>query len=356
MFATLIGPYPRVLADGTSLDELERQVVAGRLDARVLREIADECVRDVVGAQESAGLALVSDGQVRHSDLATDVLAALPDGASFLVEEWAFTARLSQATVKQVVPGPYSLGWLHGDRRPERAVDAARALNGVLRSLATAGCAVAEVHEPEAVRIGGDDAERALFMEAHARLLDGVEGMHCSLALMGGEVEPAGARTLLAAPYASYAFDLLRGPEAWRVIAQIPRERGVVCGVVPTEPATRGDLALMVWAAHYAASTAGRGLARVALATSGGLRDLDPDAARAKLERLGEAARLAVDERTDDLAATLERAREADEGERLAGPTRTRRDGRWVRGLPGAAVPGRPPRSSRPRTTDGSEA
>ena len=50
----------------------------------------------------------------------------------------------------------------------------------------------------------------------------------------------------------------------------------------------------MLWAAGYAASTNGRGPDRVGLATASSLAHLPWEAACAKIERLGAAARLAV--------------------------------------------------------------
>lgn len=349
MFSTLIGPFPRVLRDGTSLDEVERAVAHGTADRAVATALADEIVREVIADQESAGIELVSDGQVRHRDLFAEAMAGLRDDAPFgWLDAWQFAAGSTPRPVKQAVPGPYSLGWIHDGRDRARWVRrAVDRLHHEVGELARTGCPVVEVHEPEAMRIGRDEHERRLFREAHERLLDGLGGTHASLVL-AGEVEPAGAETLLAAPYASFAFDLISGPDGWRVIARAPRERGIVCGVLPTEAGRRGDLALMVWAAHYAASTSGRGLARVGLATAGGLRHLDRAEAVSKLARLAEASRLARGEAVGDLAQALTRAREADhEGPELPAATRTPA----VRGLPRAPVPGRPPRAVRRRPT-----
>lgn len=349
MFSTLIGPFPRVLRDGTSLDDVERRVADGTTGAEVASALADELVREVIADQESAGIDLMSDGQVRHHDLLPEAVAALHDETPLgWFEEWQFAAESTPGPVKQAVPGPYSLGWIRGGRdRGKWVLSAADRVRDELRRLAVLGCPVIEVHEPEAVRIGTDEHERRLFREAHERLLDGLEGTHASLVL-AGEVEPAGAETLLSAAYASFAFDLISGPDGWRVIARAPRERGIVCGVLPTEAGRRGDLALMVWAAHYAASTSARGLARVGLATAGGLRHLDRAKAVSKLARLAEAAGLAAGEPVGDLARALNRAREADhEGPDLSTATGTPR----IRGLPGAPVPGRPPRAVRPPRT-----
>ena len=44
---------------------------------------------------------------------------------------------------------------------------AADRIAGEVRRLADAGCPLIEIEEPDAVRIGADEAERALFREAH---------------------------------------------------------------------------------------------------------------------------------------------------------------------------------------------
>ena len=167
------------------------------------------------------------------------------------------------------------------------------ASNAILRALAAAGCPLIEIHEPAATAIGADATERALFREAHLRLLDGLEGTHLSLAITGGSADAAGVDTILAAPYASLAVDLIAGPDNWRLVADAPGDIGIVCGAL--SPAADGDDGpeVLLWAAAYAASTGARGPDRVGLATASSLAGLPwPDAVH-KLERLGAAARLA---------------------------------------------------------------
>ena len=98
----------------------------------------------------------------------------------------------------------------------------AEALAQELRALADAGCALIEVVEDAAVLIGDDPAERRLFRNAQRRLLDGMDGVHCSLAIRGGNADTAGADTILDAPYSSYLFDLCAGPDNWRLIVDVP--------------------------------------------------------------------------------------------------------------------------------------
>ena len=255
MFATLLGGLPRPpLADGAP--------VAASVEA-------------AIRAQEASGLDPVTDGGFYGEDRP--------------VEAWRATAALTDRAVKQVVTGPYTAGRRDGDDVLARA----RALNAVLRELAAVGCPLIEVHEPAATSIGDDPAERELFSAAHRSLLDGVHGTHLSLAITGGNADRAGIATILAAPYASLAVDLIAGPDNWRLVVATPGDRGIVCGALPvTDPGDDGPEALL-WAADYAASTGGRGPLRVGLATASSLADLPWPVAVRKLERLGEAARLA---------------------------------------------------------------
>ena len=151
---------------------------------------------------------------------------------------WLATSSLTTRAVKQAITGPYTLGRSGRGTATERAnatMTHAAALNAELRTLAAAGCPLIEVHEPAATTIGADPAERALFREAHLRLLDGVIGTHLSLAVTGGNADAAGIETILAAPYASLAVDLIAGPDNWRLVAATPGDRGIVCGALPVE-------------------------------------------------------------------------------------------------------------------------
>ena len=260
MFATLLGALPRP-----------------PLPVDAPRDVVLEAS---IRAQEAAGLDPVTDGG--------------PPAAGDLARSWMATQRLTDNALKQAVAGPYTAG-LDGTPpsvRSHATLDRATALNALLRDLAAAGCPLIEIHEPAAIAIGTDDAERALFREAHLRLLDGIAGSHLSLALTGGNADAAGVETLLAAPYASLAVDLIAGPDNWRLVAATPGDLGVVCGVLSPSPDSNDGPEPLLWAAGYAASTGGRGPARVGLATASSLADLSWDDAVRKLERLGDAGRL----------------------------------------------------------------
>ena len=171
----------------------------------------------------------------------------------------------------------------------------AAALNAELAALADAGCPFVQVEEDDAIEIGVDEAERTLFREAHEQLLDGLpdagSGFHRSLAISGGNADLAGPETFFTARYESYLFDLIDGPDNWRLITRAPRERGIVCGAVDAHDPRIDDKELVIWAASYAAS-GGRGYERVGVAPAGSLAGLDPAVARRKIDVLGPSTRI----------------------------------------------------------------
>ncbi|HSL97771.1 MAG TPA: hypothetical protein VK831_04280 [Candidatus Deferrimicrobiaceae bacterium] len=263
MFATLLGALPRPpLPDGG------RGAVEAEIEA-------------AVRAQEEAGLEPITDGR-------------LSDPASPAVERWRYAASLTDRAVKQVLVGPYALA-----RRRRATGRAARArivarLRAEVEALAAAGCPLIEIEESAAHRIGDDAGARGLFRELHAALSDGLEGAHLSLSIVGGAADGAGAETILAPGYASFAFDLIAGPDNWRLAALVPGDRGLVAGALSGRERSDEPKEVLLWAAHYAASTGGRGMVRVGLGSAGGYHSLSWEVALRKLRRLGEAARLAA--------------------------------------------------------------
>jgi hypothetical protein len=151
-----------------------------------------------------------------------------------------------------------------------------------------------EVHEPAAALPAGPGSGAA-FASVHRALLAGLPAdAHVTLAITGGDAEALGADAVFAAPYRSHLFDLIAGPDSWRTIARAPGNRGIILGVADATGARPPGLEEVAWAAGYAASLGGRGIARVGLAPSGGLASLDPVRARELIDLLGEAARLLV--------------------------------------------------------------
>ena len=300
MFATLLGAYPSPTDPMSDAD-------------RVRAALADLA---------EAGLEPVTDGGVRRRS----ALYEWPIDPDAVVAEWRFAQGATDRAVKQTLPGPYTVArdGLPGRRssggaieRPQSSRDAdtsganaavaGERLRAVVAALAAAGCPLVEIEEPAAIRIGEDAAERNRFSDAHRRLTDGLaDSVHLSLSVIGGSADAAGSATFFDLPYASYAFDLIGGPDNWRLIAEAPGDRGIVCGALAAAADTSDGPELLVWAAHYAASTGGRGLDRVGLATASSLADLPLDRARAKVRAVAAAARIAATESPDELARLLD--------------------------------------------------
>jgi methionine synthase II (cobalamin-independent) len=303
MFATLLGAYPPAPEPMSD----------------------DDLVRGVVADLEAAGLEPLTDGQVRRRS----ALANWPIDPDAVVAEWRFAAASTTRAVKQSLPGPYTIardGLPARHRsggpmeRPQSAQSgrdladtvASAALAGerlreVVVALAAAGCPLVEIEEPAAIRIGEDEAERRQFVDAHRRLADGLgDTVHLSLAVTGGNADAAGPATFFDLSYASYAFDLIAGPDNWRLIARAPGDRGIVCGALDPSDSSSDGPETLVWAAHYAASTGGRGLERVGLANASSLAGLDGERARRKVGLLAEAARIASADLPGEVASLLD--------------------------------------------------
>jgi methionine synthase II (cobalamin-independent) len=277
MFSTLLGVLPP--------------------DRDHLSASGEDRVRDTLAALEACGLELLSDGE------STD--AAVPPTAEAAVDRWRRAAAAATRPVKAVLPGPYSAARAHAavDHSP---VAWGEALQPAIVALAEAGCPFVEIDEPDALAIAVVPSELRRFVDAHRRLTDRIDGIHLSLALTGGNLDAAGPAALFGLPYASYAFDLIAGPDNWRLITAAPADRGIICGALSGQPGGERSREVLVWAANYAASTNGRGIERVGLANATSLAGLPRGEALARLATVAEAARIAAIPSVEDQAAFLD--------------------------------------------------
>lgn len=273
MFATLLGALPRPGgADGQPIADDDAAVVA------------------VLAAQAAAGLEPLTDGRLRAGGSFWEPSRE----SAIVIGAWRFASSQTDGVVKQALPGPYTLGRLADtEGRDASTLMWARLLREQVSALAEAGCQLIEIEEPDAHLIGEDPGERRRFAEAHLVMLEGIGGVHISLAITGGNADTAGIETILAAPYASLAVDLIDGPDNWRLVTSTPGDRGIICGVVSTSETSDDAADLMLWAAAYASASEGRGATRVGLGTAGGFGALSWEVAERKMRALGEAARLA---------------------------------------------------------------
>lgn len=335
MFAMLQGAWPRLTSDGIDLAALEVDVAAGRADAAELERATDRLVADVLAVQADAGFELLTDGQVRWASLAEAVRLAISEqrleAERPLVAAWRAAAALAPegTAVAQAVPGPYTLGRLAvadalakteaaGEPLPSAVEEnaarfdvtlaIAEALAGEVEALASAGCSVIVVEEPDAVTIGANAANRMLFTNAGNRLLARSGGIHAMLAVTGGSAHELGGAAVFEVPWQSLLVDLIDGPDNWQLIRQTPGDRGVVCAALRVrEDGLEIDQGPeLVWASQYAASSNGRGLARVGIANATRLADRTPEAARMAVRQLAAAAKFATMPLADAVEAGLD--------------------------------------------------
>jgi hypothetical protein len=332
-----------------------------------------------VRAQETAGFEPITDGRLgeRPFESPSRESPPLPSPSPFdlgalawgrwtspvSVAGWQATAELTERAVKQSLPGPYTLARRlrgSGRARERAALAAAEGLRQEALALAAAGCPLVEIEESEAHRIGDEESERRIFVAAHRRLAEALTGTHLSLSIVGGSAWDAGAATILDAPYQSLAVDLIAGPDNWNLVVRAPADRGIVAGALSPQLGSDDAPELLLWAANYAASSGGRGLARVGLAIAGSLAPLTWEQAVTKLERLAKGVRLASLPPGDELAASVDprsiNIRSAAYGRpmpnRSPGPAGSAPSGRA-----GSAQPGRRrPRRTIPKSDTGSDA
>lgn len=336
MFATLVGGYPR-----------DPRPDGAQIDSAIGAATADALVREVMAEQLDAGLGLLTDGNVRWDDPLGPFASRLPGlepagprpyfdthtrylqrraareprwTGPITVDAWRFAASaaaelaaergMPAPAVKQCLVGPYTLARLSDAGTPGRerlALAIAEALNAEIRALAAAGAPVIQLDEDALTLIGRDEeSERRIAAEALRRATSGLDDVHLCLSVGRGDALGVGPDALFDLPFRSYLFDLIAGPDNWKLIAVAPGNRGVICGVADARTERPDEEPVMVWAAHYAASTRGRGIDRVALAPSAGLELLPRDRARAKMGALGEAARKASITDPRELARLLD--------------------------------------------------
>ena len=309
MFATLLGALPRPTFD------VDGEPIAPTPPVDVPdADGIDDLVAAAVRAQEAAGLEPVTDGRLgdpefnRLGDLLADP-AGTERTVAAVLEAWRRTSSAATHAAKQALPGPYSLGIRAGgddDARERMMLGAAESLAEVVGALAGAGCPLVEIVEWDAHR-ASDDAEARRFAAAHRRLTEAgpASAIHRSLSITGGSVPANAIDAVLELPYASLAVDLIAGADNWYVVRRAARDQGVLVGVLSSGEVDEGK-EVMLWAANYASSGSGRGRERVGLGSAGSWANLTWEAARRKLDRLGDAARLATMPPGEELVRQLD--------------------------------------------------
>src|ERR1700722_3222546 len=210
---TLVGSYPQ--------PEwlIDRQKLAGRFPPRVrarelwrvpeefLAEAQEDATIMAIKAQESAGLDIITDGEIRRESYSNRFATAL-DGVDLdnpgsaldrsghpnpvprvvgpirrrhpvEVGDLVFLRRHTRRRVKVTVPGPFTMAQqaqidFYGGSRQLAAMDYAAAVNAEIRDLFDAGADVVQIDEPY-MQARPEEA-RAFGLDALNRALEGITG------------------------------------------------------------------------------------------------------------------------------------------------------------------------------------
>ena len=320
MIATAVSHYPK-LGDSPGQQRLRNAI--GRVDrGEAAPSEIDEAAREMTVAaiqdQQSAGLDLITDGQIRWQDPITYIVSGLqgleiggllrwfesntyfrqPRAAAdvevrwtrpILVEDLEFARGQAQRPVKAVVTGPYTLGTLSDwAERGHRllVLDLARALNQELKALAAAGPEWIQVDEPAIVNNPSVRYPRDfdLFREAMSVLTEGVEAR---LSLYTYHGDAADVPGLLDLPFALFGLDFVQGAANWSLLENWPRGKGLGLGIVDARNVRMEDVGVLSDQVQRAASAAGEELIHVS--PSCGLEFLPRETARRKLELVARA-------------------------------------------------------------------
>lgn len=162
-----------------TLKQARAALAAGKLDAEGLREVEDDCIREVVRKQEAIGLKAVTDGEFRRSWWHFDFLAGLQgvakvasDGSipfhgattrheniavqdkiafdgHFMLDHFRFLRKVARVTPKMTIPAPSVLHFRGGRDAISKQVypdwddfysDTATAYAAAVRAFYDAGC------------------------------------------------------------------------------------------------------------------------------------------------------------------------------------------------------------------------
>ncbi|OGS61847.1 MAG: hypothetical protein A3K59_07135 [Euryarchaeota archaeon RBG_19FT_COMBO_69_17] len=317
---TVVGNYPRV-GDTHEEQRLRRAIARhdlGEVTSEELHNAERDVVRDILREQASAGIDLVTDGQVTWTDSQSHLARGLGgieiDGlvryfdtntyyrqpvvvgpvswrSPILVEEWRAAQSASKRPVKGVLTGPVTLAELaldkhYGGVRP-LAFDLAKALAQEVAALQAAGARHIQIDEPILSR---RPEQIDLVRETLGPLAASKGPAELSLFIAFGDVAKI-YRRLQELPVDVLGLDLVQGAKTWAQIKRRGSSKPLVLGLVDARNTKAEDPAAL--AARVGELRGRVDLDAAYLSPSNGLEFLPRAKAREKLSVLAKAATLA---------------------------------------------------------------
>ncbi len=315
---TVVGSYPKPPDEGETFKLRKTLHALERGEATVddLRAAQDELVTAVIREQEAAGIDIVTDGLVRWDDILTPIArqtAGLEIGGLLrwfdnnvyyrrpvcvgpiewrgpsTVEAFEFAKSVATHDVKAIIPGPVTFARLsvdeHYDNHQDFVLAIARLLAQEAFELEAAGCKHIQIDEPALL-----DAPEDLDLGAEALYVvtGELNEAETTLATYFGDIKRLGPQ-MFEYPVDYFGLDLVAGQENFQLLELLPAEKKLQAGIMDarnTKLETAEELGRVIEMLLPKITED-----RLRLAPSAGLEFLPREKARAKLERLGDAAR-----------------------------------------------------------------
>jgi 5-methyltetrahydropteroyltriglutamate--homocysteine methyltransferase len=315
---TVVGSYPKPPDEGGTftLRKTLQAVQRGDASEDELRSAQDELVRTVIAEQEDAGIDVVTDGHVRWDDILTPFARKMSGfeiggllrwfdnnvyyrrpicvdkiewGGPASVEAFRFAQSVATRPVKAVLPGPVTFARLsvdefYGDHQ-EFVLSIARVLAQEAFELEAAGAKYIQIDEP-ALLEAPEDLD--LAREAIYVLTSELKEVETTLATYFGDAKRLGPE-LFDLSVSEFGLDLIAGPENVQLIKELPAEKRLQAGIVDARNTRLEETDDLVREIEELNALVGPDCLRVS--PSAGLEFLPREKARAKLNRLAEAAR-----------------------------------------------------------------
>jgi 5-methyltetrahydropteroyltriglutamate--homocysteine methyltransferase len=317
---TVVGSYPKPPREGgnfrlrKTLQALDRGE-AGDDDVRAAQ---DALIQEVIEEQISAGIEMVTDGQVRWDDGQTRFAEGLEGFAvggliryfdnntyyrqpvvkglvsrrgPIVVDEFQFAASASTVPVKAVLTGPYTLAALSRNEHYKTTAavvwDLSAALNEEARDLVAAGATIIQFDEPALARVPGHPpGDVALFAEAAPLLVEGVDATTV-LQTYFGDIAEHGP-DFFSLPFDGFGLDLIAGPANLEAIHEFPSDKVLSAGIVDARNTKLENPESLVETIRDLSEVAG--LDRLWVTPSSGLEFLPRESAKEKCRLLAVAA------------------------------------------------------------------
>ncbi|MDP9067267.1 MAG: hypothetical protein M3N53_02825 [Actinomycetota bacterium] len=315
---TVVGSYPKPPTEGETF-KVRKTIQAldkGSASLDDLHAAQDELARAVIAEQERAGVDVLTDGHVRWDDLLTPFARTMRGfeiggllrwfdnnvyyrrpictgdiewGGPSSVTGFEFARDATSRAVKAVIPGPVTFARLsvdehYGDHRAF-VLAIARVLAQEAFELEAAGARHIQIDEPALLNAPED---LTLAREALGIVTAELGEAELTLGTYFGDAKRLGA-DVFDLPVHRVALDLVAGPENRELIRSLPGEKKLQAGIVDGRNTKLEEADALQQTIEDLADQVGPD--RLQVAPSSGLEFLPREKARAKLERLCEAAR-----------------------------------------------------------------